>query len=190
MRWFPLFLLFSLAAGAADLRLIGTNLYDFTYAGPANHIRGKVTSINQTTNARVAEITFAAAVEYRMVKDLPQSPSIMTTQDQLELATAFQLSHYDNGQEKPISVGQYMSFSIPLRQYFQPTNRMVTLYLLNPPDSAEVDNQIDCAVIATSKPGIYDFGKYVVGDLDQFRFMYRVLPTRIQRIALTNSPAK
>jgi hypothetical protein len=89
-----LFLILSLlATRAADLRLVSTNLYDFSDAGQIYHLRGEVSKIYPQSIG----VSIASRTGFHVVKTPPIPASEMTSEDLLALLAAFRMGYNDDG---------------------------------------------------------------------------------------------
>ncbi|HEX3856856.1 MAG TPA: hypothetical protein VHY30_06135 [Verrucomicrobiae bacterium] len=181
MKSLLLLLLFSATAQASDLRLVGTNLYDFTLAVP--HFGGSVYLFNK--NGYISKI-FSQSLEITIIqkyvrfRDVPESVPI-------EFRSHIILS-------QTMSCEAYEMLTMEEQDCYRPVKSVI--YLLHPPYSENMDlaeMQVGQSVfdlgglvaVPTDKKYIYDCGIRFNGDTSQFSIIYVVLPDRI--IIRTNS---
>ena len=181
MKPLLLLLLFLATVQASDLRLVGTNLYDFTLAVP--HRGGSLYLFNK--NGYVSKI-FSQSLEitivqkYERFRDVPKSvPN--------EFRSNIILS-------QTISSQVYEMLTTEEQDCYKPVK--LVFYLLHPPYSEHMDlaavkigqpvfNLGGLVAVPTDKQYIYDCGIRFNGDTSQFPIIYVVLPDRI--IIGTNS---
>jgi hypothetical protein len=145
------------ARAQTDLRLVGTNLYDFTYAGPA--------------------FLLGSNPDYPMqiVKRYPQSI-------QVEIHTEMEvfipnIGYWNDPSDGPTGIKQVdYALSGGQRQaegtwdsYIQ-TN---TIYILHPPA------KLPCLAVPIKPAGFWDCGEPFTGDTNQFKYIYRVGKTAV-----------
>lgn len=158
------------------IRLVGTNLFDFSKAGKLFHVRGKVTKIYPQST----EISVVAGTEYRMVDSLPYSGSLATTADQADILEAINISHYSDGTERHLSVAQYVLLPNRFRIYFEPVPAYRKVYLLHPPES-KLGQTISVVFVPTKTPNFYDCGVPFTGDTNSFHSIYRLESDSIKK---------
>lgn len=158
--------LLSCAASAqiANLRMVGTNLYDFTHAGNAFIVGG-----SEDRPARIVKrYPKSAKVEIYadMAEWLPNPYWDGGPLNQFYIRETFRIhdSAYAAAAGRPAKAGSWV--------FYTSTN---TIYILNPPPS------LPCMAVPTSTPGFYDCGVPFHGDSSQFRYIYRLWGPSIYR---------
>ena len=170
-------LLYSASVRANDLRLIGTNLYDFTLAGDkcVYRIRGQVSQVF----TKAVQVGIPTGVEYERVQSPPISSAQMDSSDMLQALVAMKMSTDDKGNSRTISVGQYFSLNSAMRQHFTSVTKYATVYVLNYPKSVNVGQPFDYIAIPTKDKGYYDCGITFTGGTNQFSTIRVVFQDRI-----------
>jgi hypothetical protein len=189
MKTLLLALLLAIQADAQNtnlnLRLVGTNLFDFSKAGPSFHIIGNVTQIYPKS----VEISIMVGQGYRLKSHSPIPAELMDTSDMLVALAAVRMGSYDNGSPRLISAGQYFSMSVEMRMMFEPFTEYRKYYLLNA-KFAQVGQTLNATVVPTAAAGFYDCGSQFTGDTNDFKFFYRLVGDKIIKAAIaTNQPS-
>ncbi len=192
MKSWLLLLLFCAVAHAGDLRLVGTNLYDFTFADTrsVHHIRGKVSKIFPKS----IEISVPNGIAYQRYM-FGDPTGLISPSDMLGMkagnADAIQrgvavanllnstdyYSNYFN--PPPITQAQYYSLDSEMRKNYKQVVIYTKIYLLNFPHTPIEGQVVDCPAVATKDRGFYDCGMPFYGDTNQFTYTYVVMQNRI-----------
>ena len=179
-RKFFILLLLANSASAADLRLVDTNLYDFSGAGSIYHVCGTVSKIYpQSIEIKIFGFRLVdGQIAIRLMNDDPESMRTALAAYAIGINEA-------NGirTTRLLNQTEYRALSPELQQYFEPAS--ITMFLLNSP-ATEVGQVIDAVAVPTPNKGFYDCGKTFTGDTNQFRKMYYVLQDRIVGIFTAN----
>jgi len=134
---------------AQDLRIIGTNLYDFS---------GISTLGNTDTPYIVAGIVQEAtrscsAGDYRVSHGPPHQLGHRWPREMLGAMVAAKMA------EKPLTAGQVFALSPDLRQYVKKIEHVRDAILLNYPEPCQRGQNLRaCAVPVDGKPSVYDYG--------------------------------
>jgi hypothetical protein len=190
MKTITLLCLLSFSSVAQDLRLIGTNLFDFSRAGHGIYYLGAfniVKTFPQSIQIRQTRVLHKfvpdmAKLYGEFSSDLSRSvdywepnyygkwenPYLEKTKQNWEIT-----SRIANSPNLTSSTAEY--FGILGKEIQIATN--ITFYVLNHPGGSRVDY---CAV-PTSTPGYWDHGIQFTGNQLDFKYIYRVLPDRITR---------
>jgi hypothetical protein len=185
-------LIFPLSVLGNDLRLVGTNLYDFTHAGPAFHVRGFVAHYYaRSTEILVASGRYKIAPPVDPLTD-DRSARILEGRDFDEFMGVYHLTR--NG---VITEQQFRNLDYAHQRHFTPI--FSSVFLLNyptpgsPAPTEKIDSkvrhatEVDCIAVATSAKGYYDCGSPFHGDTNQFALTYVITQNRI--VIRTNSGA-
>lgn len=170
----PLLLVCFSCSAQTDLRIVGTNLYDFTKAGPSFHLGGNSMQIIKTYPQSVKiEIK---NVHTEFVPELPtyQSPFGASTFN-FGSSSGF-LDSYAKTRivsEHKLSAGEAFSMGISGHDELFVTKTII--YLLHPP----AGYNLDCYAIPTKSAGFWDCGEPFSGDQYGFKYIYRVLSDKI-----------
>ena len=160
-------------------RLIGTNLYDFSFAGPASRyrMRGEATRLYPQS----VELSIRTGTSLQFDNSSPAAADALKyggPEEQLRLMAAMRMGQDDKGNTRPISGGQYMTMSPAMRQYFTVVTNYAKVYLLNPP-TCELGQVVDCVAVPTANKGYFDCGKLFTGNTNDFTVIYRIKNDRI-----------
>jgi TPR repeat protein len=157
-----------------NLRLFGTNLFDFSpvvsaTGGAPYRFQGKVSYIYpesiRVTRLIGTEIVYTQPTLQEIVNSPPG--------DMVKRLYAAGVAQHG------ASLGQIMSMSPDVRQNFQAVEKTSEFYLLNYPFAIQVGSSIDCLALPTTTKGFWDYGKPFSGDTSEFKIIYRVRPTGI-----------
>jgi hypothetical protein len=191
--------LFALTVHASDLRLVGTNLFDFSGAGHGIYYLGGFHIVK----------TFSQSIQIRQTrvfqKFIPDMARLYGDYSaDLARATDYWEPNYYGKMENPYHDKIYENWKIMSRiatspnltastaeYYGIPGNEVqivtnITLHVLNHPGGSNVDY---CAV-PTATPGFWDHGIPFTGTVEEYKYIYHVLPDYIVRIYMTNSPPR
>lgn len=173
---------------AQDLRLVGTNLFDFSKAGHGIYYLGGF-QIKKTYPKSIQ--VQRTRVYQKFVPDMSRLSKDLSSD--LESSLAFGQPNYYGKWENPYSdlinkkwqiqsriasspnltKAKADEFGIPGQDVQITTN--ITLYILNHPGGSPIDY---CAV-PTSIPNFWDHGVSFNGDVGQYECVYHVLPDQI-----------
>lgn len=189
MKTLLLALLLAIQASAQNtnlsLRLVGTNLYDFSKAGPAFHIIGPVTKVYPQS----IEITILAAEGYSLRDHSPIPGSMMDSSDLLLTLAAFRMGTNPDGSRRLLSSGAYFGLSPAMRLMFEPATKYKKFYLLNA-RFGKVGQTLNATAVPTINPGFFDCGIPFTGDTNGFKYIYRMVNDKIFKTAIaTNQPS-
>lgn len=190
MRTIALLCLLSYSLAAQDLRLVGTNLFDFSHADHGIyylggfHIVKRFPQSIQIQETRVFRkfVPDMGRLSGRLSTDLSRSvdywePSANGKWENPyleEIKANWEItSKIVNSPNLTASTAKYLG--IPGKEVQIITN--VTLYVLNHPGGPAIDY---CAV-PTATPGFWDHGVPFNGDLSHYKYIYHVLLDRIVR---------
>jgi hypothetical protein len=175
--WLLFFLCFVSPAifAQSDLRLFGTNLFDFSPLTSASvnvpyHIQGKVSHIYSSS----IRITCDVGVGF-----VYSPPSWGEIQNSTPGDLLSQLYVQQRAEKGDIGVGEMLSMGPNARQYLKPVEKTLDFYLLNYPFETQVGASVDCLALPTTTKNLWDYGKPFSGDLSKFKVIYRVQPTGI-----------
>ncbi len=162
-----------------DFRLVGTNLYDFSLAGPKSVycLRGEVTRVYPQT----IELLIRTGTSLQFDKSSPAVGNAIKNGgpgEHLQMAAAMAIGQDDKGNPRPISAGQYLAMAPAMRQYFSTVTNYAKVSIINPPP-AKRGQVIACIAVPTLNKGFFDCGKPFDGNRNEFKFIYRVLIDRI-----------
>lgn len=205
MKSLLLLFFFCACANANDLRLIGTNLYDFSLVSSGKvfcvyHIAGTVARCYP----KAATIQYCSGIKYRVVwTNRPYTPGWakpmiehftgeswheLDLQRQIELqsseddAKAYQIAQKIVTFPPDVQVRAYNAFlGSPVTDFLEPVAITNSIQLLNYPPNYSAGKKIDCLAVPTSTPGLWDYGQPFNGDPAAFHYIYRVLPDHISR---------
>ena len=189
--WF-LSLLFCISAQANDLRLVGTNLYDLTFADAKSgyRVHGTVSKVYPQS----VEVTIPYGIAYQryMFGDptglISPSDMLGMKADDLDaiqrgVAVADMLNstdYYSNYfNPPPITTAQYFSLDPEMRKNYKQVIVYAKVYILNYQQTVAKGDVINCAVVPTKYRGFYDCGIPFSGDTNQFVYTYAVVRNRI-----------
>ena len=188
---------------AHDLRLIGTNLYDFSKAPP---IIGEVTQVYpQSITVKSTGQTYykfaspAWAMKWNPAQHDQYAAYRMMTHSAAaheaeELAAAEEIMPLVNKAEAIANLpanqqaDAYNRASSSVQEFLHKATPIVYFQLLHPP-SVTIGERIYFYAAPTKSPGFWDLGEPYTGDLAGFKYIFRVLPDQIVRERLY-SPAE
>lgn len=162
---------------AQDLRIVGTNLFDFSRAANATNpgiyrLTGKV--VQRFSEAIKIEITKSELVFVPEIsRPYPGDPSsMMQTLAQIRLTTD------QRGQPRRISPAA--AFMHGMDGHYESATKTSVVFLLNfkYAEGAPDGSNIDCFAVPTKIAGYWDFGTPYSGT-NYFTTIYQVLPDRI-----------
>jgi hypothetical protein len=164
--------------------MIGTNVYDFSFAGGsacAYSVRGTITRIYPKS---VEIISAAGTVFVPAMGNIRGSVSYDGPSGQLQALAALKMG------EKPLSPGAFYSLSPEMRSYFMEVQTYRTNYVLNLTDivlaqKATIGDRIQTLAIPTATHGFWDHGTTVT-NISAARIL-RVFPDRMVWVNVTNS---
>ena len=201
MKPLPLLLLLCASVQASDLRMIGTNLYDFSSAGinSCYRIRAKVSKIYPQSTEIITpylfyeRYVFPAPGASALASSLLGSSDLMAmkagNQDAIQRGVAVarminELPH-KTPSSPPITLHQYSALDPAMKNNYREITIYATNYLLHCSNS-KVGSIVDCFAVPTKYRGFYDCGIPFTGEPNEFKIIYRVLLNGI--IAVTNLP--
>lgn len=158
------------------LRLIGTNLFDISKAGPKFNIVGKVTKIYPQS----VEVAVENGSGYRLMARCPIPLALMDSSDMLLALAAVKMGSNPDGSPRLISSGAYAALSPQMRMMFEPCTEYRKLYLLNA-RFATVGQMLNVTAVATVNAGFYDCGRQFTGDAKDFKVIFRLVGDRIEK---------
>ena len=166
------------------LRIVNTNLFDFSKAGEKFRVRGTVTKVYPLS----VEVSHPGAQGYYMVEKLPYPSSLIGPGETLSILVAIKMSHYSNGQPRLISSGNYMALAPSMKIYFRPGIEYQQVYLLHSPYTRVGERVDTVAVPTTQATNLFDCGiPFDGGITNQFPFIYRLEENFVRKIKLTNA---
>jgi hypothetical protein len=165
----------SQSAAAADLRIIGTNLFDFSSAGPSFTLGGPSMRIVKIYPQSVQIEINSSEVEFvpEIQRPTPGDPS-----DLLRALGQFRATPNSDGTPVHLSAGAAWIMGIPGHE--EQVMKTTTIYLLNYPKSNGYTLE-ECHAVPTSIRGFWDCGIPFSGNPYEFKYVYRVLSDRIKR---------
>lgn len=163
------------AEDAADLRLIGPNLYDFSLAGQsAYHLHGQI--IKTFTNGLSVQIDLGTIYEFHAQIDRPTPGD---PRSMLQALAQFRMTYNNNGTTRRISPGA--AWALGLKGESVPVKVTKNIFLVNFQNMPAIGDQIYFSAVPLLN-GSWDCGVPFTGDTNQFKFIYQVLPNRIIRL--------
>ena len=207
LRFYLLILFLPQFIRAQDLRMIGTNLYDFSKAAPIIAVVSRIYPQSITIKTPGQTYYKFASPDWAMQWNPGRQPKgwgiyrVMTdtekTYEANQLAALQQIMPLV-AQARAIAnlpvdqqAGAFHRAGPAVQEFLHPTTPTLCFQVLHPPITA-VGQTISLSAVALSTPGFLDHGTPYMGDLSQFKHIYRVLPGRIIRAAVqtsTNTPA-
>ena len=160
---------------AQDLRIVGTNLYDFS----------GISTLGSTDSpyivAGIVQEAAPARVHVRQVTtEFRMDPHInLATNGPREMLGAMAAAKMA---EKPLTAGQVLALSPNLRQYVKKIEHVRDAILLNYPEPCEPGQNLRaCAVPVDGKPSVYDYGMPTeLGMATNFSIIYHVYASDIR----------
>ena len=173
-----LVLALELPGWAADLRLVDTNLYDFSAAGPRSlyRIHGPVTQVYPQS----VQVQVPTGAGFEFIPPPPGvTPEMLGMDDLQTMLLAMRIGRETNGTLRLISAKQYLSFGPRLQEHFRSVTRHTETYLVNYPTKLRVGQAVDCVAVPTADNRFFDYGIPFTGDASQFATVSVVLSNRI-----------
>ena len=199
MKSVLLILLLCGSVEAGDFRLVGTNLYDFSGAGPNScyRVRGRISKVYpQSTEISTAHLyyqryVFPAPAASALAMSIlgPNDVLAMKAGDPQAIERGVTVARAINvlPHEAPplvfITPDQYSYLDTAMKNNFRPVTVWATNYLLHY-SNPHLGKGVDCLAIPTKYRGFYDCGIPFEGDTNRFKIIFRVMPNRI--VARTN----
>lgn len=186
-------LLLTLSAQASDLRIVGTNLYDFSGVDEKSsfRIRGKVVKlfpksaeISVPNGVGYQRYLFAAPSGLIRPNDLLGMKADKTESVQRGVAAVAAMdrsgaySNYFN--PPPITQAQYYTLDAEMRKNYKPVQLYRSVYLLNYPSAFVEGQEVNCAAVPDKNRGFFDCGSPFIGNTNDYRLTYVVTQRRIQ----------
>jgi hypothetical protein len=172
----------TVTASNPSLRLIGTNLFDMSQAGPAFHIIGEVTKIYPQS----VEVSIPVAQGFRLKADAGAGALYEGSGEMLRTLYGLQAGTNPDGSLRLISAGQLLAMSPELRAMYEPATEYNKYYLLNA-KFAQVGQTLNATVVPTINPGFYDCGVQFTGDTNDFKLIYRLVGDQIIKTPVLSS---
>lgn len=149
-----------------SLRLIGTNLFDVSRAGPRFHVAGQVTAVYPQS----MEVSLLTGEGFHIRTNLPaMNPG--DTQGWLLLGAAERIGLNPDGTFKLISLGQYLTMSPNMQMLFEPAREYQRFYLIHAQYGSPGDT-VSATAVPTTAYGFYDCGIQFTGDTNDFEYIY------------------
>lgn len=168
IKWLMLLMCLASPAGAADWRLVGTNLYDFSkvgnfykLSGPCLHI---VKVYPKSVQVRVDQVEEQFVPEYS--RPIPGDPASM-----LYTLSQFRMMHNNDG--SPVKMSPAAAWMMGIDGHEIEVPKTYFIYILNYPGGTE-GSQPECFAVPTARRGVYDCGVPFTGDPDDYKYIYRV----------------
>ena len=168
--------------------MVGTNLYDFTYAGPVFHVRGILAHYYpQSTELQIPTGLYQIGPPIDPRTDERIAYGLEGFDLQLFVA-AYQIKS-TTGQAGLLTEQEFWARDASIRKFYQPV--YTSVFLLNyptpgsPPATEKIESKvrhstaIDQVAVATINKGFFDCGKPYTGDPKAFSITYVLLQNRI-----------
>ena len=171
MKTITLLCLLSISSVAQDLRLIGTNLFDFSRAGHGSYYLGG-------DLIRIVKLyPQAAQVEIKHVsmEFIPDPQPIPDPGDPADMLHA--LAQFKMRQSIPRNLSPGAAWALGISGHEEQVVTTTTIYVINHPTN--LGYKIDYCAVPTTTPGFWDHGIPFIGNPLRYKYIYRVLPDRI-----------
>lgn len=190
--------------GQSDLRIIGTNLYDFSRAYGIKHLilndypTYGIYNVNGTivqTNRDYIIVKMFAGLKFKLNSGgayVPNGEPVSspnydeeTRAIQTAQRKAYQIAQGIAALPPAEQLKEYNRYSDPFSRgymvqgFLDPVPTYVDIRLLNYPMPTRVGSRINCYAIPVSNQSVWDYGKPFTGDSKKFPQIYHVLFDRI-----------